>query len=62
MLITQMDVLRRLFGTVQLSLDQWALALVPAVALFFLWELGKLIARRGADRSQEAMPAEEAAA
>jgi len=46
-LITQMDVLRRIFGTVELSLQQWALALVPAVALLFLWELGKLIARRG---------------
>jgi Ca2+-transporting ATPase len=45
-LITQMDVLRRLFGTVELSMAQWSLALVPAVALFFLWELGKLIARR----------------
>ena len=53
-LITQMDVLRRLFGTVELTLDQWALALVPAVLLFFLWELGKLIARRATDRSQEA--------
>ena len=30
----------------ELSIHQWALALVPAVALFFLWELGKLIARR----------------
>ena len=38
MLITQMDVLRRLFGTVELTLDQWALALVPAVLLLFLWE------------------------
>ncbi len=47
-LITQMDVMRRIFGTVELTLTQWALALVPAVALFFLWELGKLIARREA--------------
>ena len=46
MLITQMDVLRTVFGTVQLTLTQWSLALVPAVVLFFLWELGKLIARR----------------
>ena len=61
MLITQMDVMRRLFGTVQLSLTQWALALVPAAALSFLWELGKLIARLGADRSKQAMPAEAAA-
>jgi Ca2+-transporting ATPase len=47
-LITQMDVLRRLLGTTQLTLTQWALALLPAIALFFLWELAKLIARRGA--------------
>ena len=47
MLITQMDVMRRIFGTEQLTLTQWALALAPAVALFFLWELGKLMARRG---------------
>ena len=45
-LITQMDVLRRLFGTAQLTMRQWSLALVPAVVLLFLWELGKLIARR----------------
>jgi Ca2+-transporting ATPase len=50
-LITQWEVLRRLFGTVELTLGQWALALVPAVLLVFLWELGKLIARRGSDRS-----------
>ncbi len=45
-LITQMDVLRRIFGTEQLTAEQWALSLVPAVGLFFLWELGKLVARR----------------
>ena len=56
-LITQMDVLRTVFGTVQLSLAQWGLALVPAVALFFLWELGKLIARHRTQDVEEAMPA-----
>src|SRR6476659_8110878 len=45
-LITQWEVLRRLFGAVELTLGQWALALAPAVLLIFLWELGKLIARR----------------
>src|SRR6478752_7744150 len=45
-LITQWEVLRRLFGTAPITLGQWALALVPAVLLIFLWELGKLIARR----------------
>ena len=49
MLITQMDVMRRMFGTEQLTGEQWLLALVPAIALFFLWELGKLVARRGAE-------------
>ena len=56
-LITQMDVLRVLLGTVQLSLIQWSLALAPAVALFFLWELGKLIARRKTDIAHETTPA-----
>ena len=61
-LITQMDVLRRLFGTEQLTAEQWGLALVPAVALFFLWELGKLVARRGhGARSPQPVPAEESA-
>jgi P-type Ca2+ transporter type 2C len=46
--ITQMDLLRVLLGTVQLTLAQWSLALAPAVLLFFLWELGKLVARREA--------------
>ena len=53
-LITQLEVFRRLFGTVDLTLDQWALSLLPAVLLVFVWELGKLIARRATDRSQEA--------
>ncbi len=50
-LITQLEVLRRMFGTVELTLGQWALALVPAVALIFFWELGKLIARGLSQRS-----------
>jgi Ca2+-transporting ATPase len=56
-LITQLEVFRRLFGTVDLTLDQWALSLLPAVLLVFVWELGKLIARRATDRSQEATAA-----
>ena len=55
-LITQMDVLRRIFGTEQLTAEQWALSLVPAVGLFFLWELGKLVARRGIEPAPEAVP------
>ncbi len=60
-LITQMDVLRRVFGTEQLTAEQWVLALVPAVALFFLWELGKLVARRGTEPASHPVPAEESA-
>jgi Ca2+-transporting ATPase len=45
-LVTQMDAFNRLLGTVQINLRQFAWALVPAIALLALWELGKLIARR----------------
>ena len=63
-LITQMDVMRRIFGTEQLTGEQWLLALVPAIALFFLWELGKLVARREAEPADTtgAVPAEETVA
>jgi P-type Ca2+ transporter type 2C len=47
-LVTQMDVFHRLLGTVDINLRQFGWALVPAIALFVLWELGKLIARRSA--------------
>ena len=50
-LVTQMDVFNRLLGTIQINLRQFAWALVPAVALLVLWELGKLIARRSAARA-----------
>ena len=45
-LTTQMDVLRRLLGTTEINLQQFAWALVPAVALLLLWEAGKFLARR----------------
>ncbi len=45
-LVTQMDVFNRLLGTTELNLRQFAWALVPALALLALWEVGKLIARR----------------
>ena len=48
-IITQMDFMRTLLGTVQLTMKQWSLALAPAVVLLVLWELGKLIARRQSD-------------
>jgi P-type Ca2+ transporter type 2C len=47
-LVTQMDVFHRLLGTTQLNLRQFGWALVPALALLALWELGKLITRRPA--------------
>jgi P-type Ca2+ transporter type 2C len=46
-LVTQMDVFHRLLGTVDINLRQFGWALIPALALFVLWEIGKLIARRG---------------
>ena len=44
--VTQLDGFRRLLGTVQIDLQQFAWALVPAVLLLVLWELGKLLARQ----------------
>ncbi|HEX9033187.1 MAG TPA: HAD-IC family P-type ATPase [Streptosporangiaceae bacterium] len=51
-LVTQMDALRSLLGTTQLNLREWAWALVPAIGLLILWELGKLLVRRRAERAQ----------
>jgi Ca2+-transporting ATPase len=45
-LITQVDGLRTLLGTVRLTLSQCGLALAPAVTLVILWEIGKLVAGR----------------
>jgi Ca2+-transporting ATPase len=45
-LVTQMDVFNRLLGTTQINLRQFGWALVPAIALLLLWELGKYVARR----------------
>ena len=59
---TQMDVLQRLLGTTELDLAQFGWALVPALVLLFLWELGKLAARRLAGRAAPAEPAEADAA
>ena len=51
-LVTQMDAFRRLLGTTQIDLREWAWALVPALALLILWEAGKFLARRwGAARA-----------
>jgi P-type Ca2+ transporter type 2C len=53
-LVTQMDVFHRLLGTTDINLRQFGWALVPALALLVLWELGKLIARRSASRAGKA--------
>ncbi|MEU2422427.1 HAD-IC family P-type ATPase [Streptomyces sp. NPDC007851] len=44
-LVTQMDAFRRLLGTTELDLAQFAWTFVPALALLGLWELGKFLAR-----------------
>ncbi|MEU5597548.1 HAD-IC family P-type ATPase [Streptomyces sp. NPDC020298] len=44
-LVTQMDAFRRLLGTTELNLPQFAWTLVPALALLALWEIGKFLAR-----------------
>jgi P-type Ca2+ transporter type 2C len=46
--VTQLDMFRRLLDTTQLNLREFGWALLPAIALLALWELGKLIARRSA--------------
>jgi Ca2+-transporting ATPase len=56
-LTTQMDVMNRLLGTTQINLREFGWALVPAVALLALWELGKLIARRRMSKSAAPEPA-----
>jgi Ca2+-transporting ATPase len=55
-LTTQMDAFRRLLGTTELNLRQFAWALIPAIALLVLWELGKLFARRSAARVTHDVP------
>jgi Ca2+-transporting ATPase len=53
-LVTQMDAFNRLLGTTQINLRQFAWALVPAIALLLLWELGKYAARRRAGAAASA--------
>jgi P-type Ca2+ transporter type 2C len=43
---TQMDALRRMLGTTQIDIQQFGWAVLAALALLCLWELGKLFARR----------------
>ncbi|MER5350223.1 HAD-IC family P-type ATPase [Kitasatospora sp. NPDC002551] len=45
-LVTQMDAFHRLLGTTAINARQFGWALLAAIALLLLWELGKLLARR----------------
>jgi Ca2+-transporting ATPase len=45
-LTTQMDALRRILGTTDLSMKQFRWTLIPPIALLALWELGKFVVRR----------------
>jgi len=55
-LVTEFDVLQRLLGLTHLDGGQWLLTIAPAVALFVLWEIGKLIAR-ATHKAPQAVPA-----
>ena len=58
LLIARGGVLTSLLGTQALTGRQWLIGALPALVLCILWELGKLIARRGAEPAQAAIPAE----
>jgi len=58
LMIARGGVLTSLLGTQALTGRQWLIGALPAVALFALWEVGKLIARRGEETAQAAIPAE----
>ena len=62
LLIARGGALTSLLGTQTLTGRQWLIGAIPAVALFALWELGKLIARRRAAGGQVPVPAEPVAA
>ena len=58
LLIARGGVLTSLLGTQALTGRQWLIGAIPAVLLLILWEAGKLIARRGAESTQAAVPVE----
>ena len=58
LLIARGGALTSLLGTQALTGRQWLIGALPALVLCILWELGKLIARHGAERAQAAIPAE----
>ncbi|MFE3825655.1 cation-translocating P-type ATPase [Streptomyces sp. NPDC059092] len=45
-LVTQMDGFRRILGTTEIDARQFGWALLAALALLLVWELGKFLARR----------------
>src|SRR5262249_46635787 len=47
---TQLNMFNRMLGTVPIDMQQFGWALLPAVSLLILWELGKFLARRGSER------------
>jgi Ca2+-transporting ATPase len=51
-LVTQMDAFNRILGTTDINARQFGWALLAAFALLLVWELGKLLARRTAVRSE----------
>ena len=53
LLIARGGSLSSLLGTVSLSGEQWLIGAAPALLLFVLWELGKLLARRGGKGAHE---------
>ncbi|MEU9075218.1 cation-transporting P-type ATPase [Kitasatospora sp. NPDC048538] len=55
-LVTQMDAFRRILGTTDIDVRQFGWALLAAVALLLLWELGKLPARLRAPAGAGAGP------
>ena len=58
LLIARGGVLTSLLGTHALTGRQWLIGAIPAVLLFVLWEIGKLIARRRAKSAMAEIPAE----
>jgi Ca2+-transporting ATPase len=59
-LVTQMDVFNRLLGTTPITLAQFGWALVPALVLLVVWEVGKLAVRWAEARRRR--PAEQSPA
>jgi Ca2+-transporting ATPase len=57
LLIARGGALTSLLNTEALTGRQWLLGAAPALVLAILWELGKLVARRGEEREHAAAPA-----